>query len=392
MLMSPVAQLTAAQLALVNGAEQTLNKNQANGYVGLGSSSEASGIFVGRSGTAAAINALTLLAGELASTTDTKDLRIGDGATPGGISATLNSQACIVVNAQGTPTQNFAAVAAAYATAKTMTPGGNAIAIQNPVNIIMMPGVYTPSGTLNVDTSHINFIGIGGSRNTIILGGTNQFNITNAVVGLHLKGLTFRHTFDNNPVVAVGTGLTAAGANLWEDIVFDTNGSTAVAVTTLAAAGGTIYGTYRRIVTVGKNFLGGIAAWTTATTTVFEDCTAGDSAFLGRTSVARANDFLGTLRRCTINSSVWACKLGAAAVLEDSYFNGCAPLRLTTGAIIRRNRIIPASGTCIGNATDTATVKAYQNILKTFSGATPFGTNITNGITTPYNVQDDNAA
>lgn len=66
------------------GVAELGRKNQPNGYVGIDGDGDIVGTFAQRKGTAAEIAAITLADGELAFTTDTKELRLGDGATLGG--------------------------------------------------------------------------------------------------------------------------------------------------------------------------------------------------------------------------------------------------------------------------------------------------------------------
>ncbi len=66
--------------AVVTQAE----KNQVNGYLGLDDDGNAQGIFIPRTGTSASINSTVLGAGEIATTNDTFEMRIGDNSTAGG--------------------------------------------------------------------------------------------------------------------------------------------------------------------------------------------------------------------------------------------------------------------------------------------------------------------
>lgn len=60
-------------------------KNQAGGYVGIDGSGNVIGTFVHRTGNSLEISSIVLANGELAYATDTKEIFIGDGITPGGI-------------------------------------------------------------------------------------------------------------------------------------------------------------------------------------------------------------------------------------------------------------------------------------------------------------------
>ncbi len=68
----------------LDSAEKTANKNQPNGYPGLDANGNLTGTIILRNGTGAEIDPIVLLAGEAVYCTDTREIRIGDGQTPGG--------------------------------------------------------------------------------------------------------------------------------------------------------------------------------------------------------------------------------------------------------------------------------------------------------------------
>jgi len=63
---------------------EPIGPNVANGYLGLDENGNALGIFIPRYDTAEVINATVLEEGEIATTSDTNEVRIGDGETAGG--------------------------------------------------------------------------------------------------------------------------------------------------------------------------------------------------------------------------------------------------------------------------------------------------------------------
>jgi hypothetical protein len=72
--------------------------NQADGYLGLNAEGVAEGILVGRTGTEAQLDAIVLNQGEWAYATDTKQPKVGDGATSGGLAMVrINSNGSITV-------------------------------------------------------------------------------------------------------------------------------------------------------------------------------------------------------------------------------------------------------------------------------------------------------
>lgn len=69
----------------IPGVAELGRKNQAGGYVGINGSGVVLGTFAQRRDTAANIAGIVLANGELAYTTDTQEIFIGDGSTAGGI-------------------------------------------------------------------------------------------------------------------------------------------------------------------------------------------------------------------------------------------------------------------------------------------------------------------
>lgn len=378
--------LSSATQTTLNGAEQTANKDQANGYAGLNASSELVGPVKIRYGTAAALYAETLLAGQPAFASDFYTPMVGDGVTPGGIAIGGDNESTINVYARhGSLANNGAALRAAYAAAKLRTPYGSAIARgTNEINILLRGGEFnTEAAQLLLDTSGINLISADGPGAAIISASTaSRISFTNA--GNVMRGLTFKFGSTNSIFSFTVQNTTAAGANLWEDLFFDTGGNTTTDAMICSGSATGLFGTYRRLRTVGERLLGGLNSMTIDASVLFEDCVGGDRCFgsgVGSTGTLPGN-FGGTLRRCILNGANWNCNVLATGIVEDCTFNNCFIPRLTAGATIRRTTILPASGTCLGNATDTAAIKAYQCNLRTFAGATPYGTNITNSVGT----------
>jgi hypothetical protein len=79
--------VTSAIQTQLDATEKTANKNQPNGYPGLDANGNLVGTIIPRNGTTAEIDQIVLLAGELTYCTDSGEVRVGDGATAGGIQA-----------------------------------------------------------------------------------------------------------------------------------------------------------------------------------------------------------------------------------------------------------------------------------------------------------------
>ncbi len=373
--------VSAAYQALINNAEQVAMKGQPNGYVGIDANGVAGAIIIIRYGTAAAIEALVLDVGELAWKTDTEELVIGDDVTAGGIPvlpSVPGSTSTIELDATGTPTQNGQALVDAYTAAKLLTPNSAALSTYNRATIVLHPGVYTHSG-LTLDSAFVDIIGTKGSQSVSVIN-TGAFEINNA--GMTLKGIRFAGNNAGTPAACGVTFRTVNNpVNYWEDLFFDTYGSTTDNAMSMFS-GGTIGGIYRKIKSPGQRFLGNVTSISSVTTTLFEDCEVGTASLLSGTSITGTSpgNLLGTMRRCILTGSTWHCKVGATGKVFDCEFRGVGMLRWVTGAIVDNTLILPASGTCIGNTADTATITASRMRLKTFSAATPYGANITNAL------------
>jgi hypothetical protein len=246
------------------------------------------------------------------------------------------------------------------------------------------------------DTSGINVIGIGGSRNTIFVSTNNLINFKQGNAGMVLGGITFRSAGVLPTFEFFLQPLTLAGNNYHYDIFYDTGGVTTQQCMLITSSTGTVYGTYRRIYTVGTGMYGFMSSNAFDATCLFEDCECGNVGIGARfTSVIMNNGpFSGTLRRVRYTGANWTIFVGPTAFIDNCRFNGCNMrfVASSSGARIERTTILPASGTCFGTTTDAATIQAIFNTLKTFGGATPFGVNIVNSIATPNNVQSDAAA
>lgn len=92
------------------GLAELGRKNQAGGYVGIDENGDVVGTFAQRVGTSAEIAAIVLANGELAYTSDTQELFIGDGATTGGLFYYQKPQTQRRTWSDGLPLPNFASI------------------------------------------------------------------------------------------------------------------------------------------------------------------------------------------------------------------------------------------------------------------------------------------
>jgi len=354
------------------------SENQPNGWVSLNDDGELDARVILQHDTAANINAIVLEQGEIATTTDTLDLRVGDGVTAGGISLRLNSTSCVIVTANGSAAANGTALTAAYTAAKLLTPNGAALSNTNRATVLVGPGVYT-GAVIPHDTNYVDMISMAGSRSTFIPGGTQS------AANIRLIGFTITTQLQLNL-----TNFTSTPECYHEDLDF--LGVDTTTVIMVITGSGSLNGTFRncRTSSLSTGLYGGLTNMTTQSTILFEDCVAGLKGLCGATGASTGGTMSGIMRRCTVNAASWNVKV--AGLMDNCVLNGCSINRLVEGASIYRTRIVPASGTCIANNSVSVNIKAGFNTLKTFSAATPWGSGVTNLLGTPYNIEDDDVS
>ncbi len=140
--------------------EDFVTKNEDGGF---------SGIVQVRSGTATELNGIALLADEIAVEVDAEGqpvaLRVGDGQTNGGFAlggagAGLSDSSDYIIVRPGD------SIAAKYAEAKLLTPGGAALSATNRAALIIMPGNYPTATTTTFDANFVDVLGLGSSEKT----------------------------------------------------------------------------------------------------------------------------------------------------------------------------------------------------------------------------------
>ena len=378
--------------------EDVANKNEPDGYAGLDENGDITGVLIPRYDTASNINAIVLSAGELATTSDTYELRIGDGSTSGGRTVNGNTTYCIHVYAAGTPAANGTALVAGYTAAKALTPGGSAISATNRAKLFIHPGTYSLVGatsSLQLDTAYVDVCGAGIHAVSIVT--DNTYAVEQNADNVTLSGVRFVHTGNTTGAIRfnAGAGGSYASTNsgiIHEDLYFDC-GNTAYACVTFHASTTILAGTYRRITANtskkfygGNDFSGGVSA-------TFEDCVQGSTGtgaaggFCGGSaSLTTFNVFSGIMRRCrnqaghvglTITGSLLYCELRNNGSNADCTRGGAS------GRFYYNKLQTSGTGYSIGSS-GTVTISAAHNIFK----ANGIHTDNTNNIDTPYNVSD----
>ena len=377
--------LTPGYVNTIAGAEQAVNRDQVSGYPSLDANSAVVCKLIPRLGTAAAMAGIVLEAGEFASTSDTFAALLGDGVNAGGRPIGLNSTACIVVSAFGTPTQNGQALLDAYTLAKTFQPNGSALSITNRCVIVLLPGTYKLPTDLAINTSFIDLFGFGGSRLVTVDTTTAKFTIASgsdhAMTGLRIMVVAAH--------VAVAWTITGAGTTFnHTDINWDCDASS----TNISSYTGSVAvnGSATDCRSNGAKMYGGVVNGTWNC-----DFTRCDAALhsLGASSVATGcGTVTGRIRDCTVNTPTWNVKI--SGILERSRILGQIP-RLVDGGRYYDNTFIPQSSIpCLDNNSVAANILCSHNRLKTFGGGagSSLGTNVVNTLGTmaaSFNLESD---
>ncbi len=417
---APVGGMTLAQVTLLNSAQQADEKDQPGGYAGLNEDGNIDQPIMVRYETAATLAGIVLAEAELAVTSDTNEIRCGDGETNGGVSvggggggSTLSR---VFVSANGTAAENGTALVAAYTQAKALTPNGAAISATNPAYLVVGEGVFSLKEALldlNLDTPYVHLIGAGTGRTRIVT--DRSYQITIDQDNIHLKQFTiYNYQTGSGNVGAIifnaGAGGSYSATNtglVIEDVDIEntTNNNYTTAFNAAVTAFG---GVYRRVrVIVGCNLF---SAFNTASPTssialtvsaTFEQCeiagtqsTALTGGAFGGTPEGGANTapnvFTGIIRRCIVaGTRIGILNRGLVEHSQVTCTRNSQPaIHAGTAGRFYFNRL-RATGTgspySIGYY-ESATISAGHNMLG--ANGIDTGSGITNNLGTPYNVED----
>lgn len=309
-------------------AELLANKNQPNGYAGLDANGQLVGTFIGRYDTQANINAIIPSTGELVTTSDTKELRVGDSTTSGGISLGWNGSNSMLISSISNSGVNGTVLRNAYTRATGLTPNGAPIDALNSYTIYLAPGIYDirDTGPFRLSTSYIDIVGSDKDKVFILSNTSGHFYID--ADNILLKNLTILAPLSTDTTQTILDFNAGAGTGLYSPT------NTGVRITDCnfylgpypyAAVGATsnhfqfnsamfltgLGGTYTRINTNVGFFGCNLGSRFSGVSATFEDIVVGGTLAPGTTrsfgsSSAGITLFTGTLRRCrtTIGSSI----------------------------------------------------------------------------------------
>lgn len=414
-----VGGMTTLQKAQLAGAIQEDRIDVPNGVAGRDENGNIPDSILVRYETAAALASIVLAEGEIAVTSDTDEIRCGDGETNGGVpvgGGGGGSSASVSVSATGTPAENAQALVDAYTTAKALTPNGAALSAMNRATVLVGPGVYDLAAAelaLNLNASFVDVVGEGVGVTWLITTAAG-YQVTFDQDNIRLRGLTIRYTQTGTTSYGAirfnaGAGGSYAATNTAlniEDVEISVSAASAYA-TTVNASVTTFGGTYRRVRCSGANLFSAFSAASPTTavaltvTATFERCeiTGSQSSALaggafGGTSEGGSNTapnvFTGIIRRCIVPGT----RIGILnrGLIEHSSItcprNSQPAVHAGNGGRFYYNRL-RATGTgspySIGYH-ESATISAAFNLLG--ANAIDTGAGITNNVDTPYNVSD----
>lgn len=222
------------------------------------------------------------------------------------------------------PGDNLAAKYAELCTAGNM----GTLSATNRRLLLLMPGTYTLTSTLTLDTNYVDVAGTGAPDNTIICGNISYatlvpsrmsviYQTANDIRLARLKVLT---TATENYSCAYSVNASNNAASIVQDCIFDMTNNVDYQKTIYSSRfENDNYGTFRRCVTgvygwrlaAGKN-LGGL----------FEDCYSGDKSFGGDGDSTGNGMLTGTFRRCYSGAwsygggGIYGLKCGPTALFE----------------------------------------------------------------------------
>lgn len=407
--------LTPTQKTRIDGAIQEDRIDQPNGVAGRNAQGNIPDRIVPLRGTSAELAMIVPDEGEIATTSDTNEIWVGNDADAwdvisGGGGGGLST---IRVNPLGTPAENAVALAEAYTAAKSLLPNTAALSATNWACLDIGDGVYDFVAaeipfTLDTPYIHVKGAGIGKTRLVTDAAGhhirINQDNI-------RLSGMTLRYNQSGTDTgtdygafrINAGAGGSYAATNtglLIEDVAIENSSSNNISTSfhsDITAFGGT----YRNITSSGGNLFSARAQAISVSAT-FENChTLGGQtnaqfggSFGGTTEGTGPNApniFTGVLRRCsTVSGRIGLLNRGLVEYCNFTCTRNSQPVLFagTSGKFYynRLKSLGTGSPYSIGHY-ETATISAAHNML--MANGINSGAGITNNLGTPYNVEDD---
>jgi len=183
--------LDPATVATINGTIQESQRDQPLGFAGLDTQSAINALVKVRYMTHSDLNLIVPAAGELVVTSDTKELRYGDGISNGGFSASLSSESCIYVSPTGgTALESGAAVVAAFQVAKSMNPYGQPKSATNRVTVLLGIGEYDFNNLFTFDVPFVDLVGIS-QQGVRCYVGNSLFRINDTATDIRCRNITF---------------------------------------------------------------------------------------------------------------------------------------------------------------------------------------------------------
>lgn len=155
-------------------------------------------------------------------------------------------------NEANTAAQNGANLLAAYAAAKLLTPGGNALSATNRAAVLVPPGVYAlGSSQLLADTEFVDIVGMGASPKDVVItsNDSSQSTLLQSANDMVIRGITLKHLADASATgrAAYEIDTVSAFSLVMEDVILSGNGTTSGATVNAAYITQDYYGTFKNV-------------------------------------------------------------------------------------------------------------------------------------------------
>ena len=350
--------------------------------------------------------------GEVATTTDSIELRLGDGVTAGGVKIGDNSSYVFRVGSTGTALENGFNIAAVLAAAKAMNPGGQPKSATNRVVVYLRAGNFDITGNagpLLFDTPFVDLVGenrdstrliVNGDKNVVV--SADNVWISNMTFDMRAAGVLPGNEYRGAIHFLPATYTTLGNRHTSLYIMAPTGTSYAI---TIAGDVTTWAGTFRFVTSAFSNLYSidfGVSATQHTFGGNYENCkvsggqsgTFSGGAFGGITNGASGNMavatiFTGTIINCETSSShigiinrghIRACRFRSSQATAPVLWAGM------NGKFYYNWLIHTGTQYAIGYA-EVANIAAAFNTMKAKGVDTVGG--IVNLINTHYNVEDD---
>jgi hypothetical protein len=271
-----------------------------------------------------------------------------------------------------TAVDNFAALAAAYAEAKLLTPYGNALSATNRATVLLMPGIYDAGATgLTLDAQYVDIVGIGSKRDVVVTSGSTFASggtVKKTANDIRLENFTIANT-NAGHITAAYYGSASYPAERFTDMVFTDDGS----ATGLGMRKDNLFdGTYKNCICTTAHGFRSTTSTIVDVAGTFTDCSSGTTSFGGNRT--------GSHVRCTSTGDAFGTSSSTA------YFEDCK----ATGKFASVGPLVGTYLRCTGGnnsflAAASVTATLSGSFTECIGGDTSFGTAASSTLSGTFN-------